>query len=334
MHWRQAQEGALSGEGYAEECYEGQASAVGPDQYETAAAVAGEAYTPNYSTEENKSAEGWAGNAATPWSDWAAVEGTSRAEKHAGSAFAGYGTEAVGLAGSSAYQPETNTSAYSGVSGQWSPTELAAQAKAWADWAALQAQGSAQSSNQSYSYAFPEAAATTEGAEAANGASGQGSPAELAAQAKAWADWAALQAQRSAQLPSQSYTHASPEAAPATEGAEAASVASGQDSPAELAAQAKAWADWAAWQAQSGAQAYSQDSGCTFPAAAAAQPGDAGTVSIPVSMYRRYQHLEWAEWRRQYEDWQKHMAEWQKQYVHWYSSYVSWYSQSGSAAIQ
>ena len=219
-----------------------------------------------------------AGNAATPWSDWAAVEGNSRVEKHAGAAFAGYGTEAARVAGSSADEPETDTSAHSGVSGQWSPTELAAQAKAWADWAALQAQGSAQSSNQSYSYAFPEATAATEGAEAASGASGQGSPAELAAQAKAWADWAA-------------------------------------------------------WQAQSGAQAHSQDS-CTYPAAAAAaQPGDAGTVSIPVSMYRRYQQLEWAEWRRQYEDWQKHMAEWQKQYVHWYSSYISWYSQSVSAAV-
>ena len=230
VHWRQAQEGVLPGEGSTEERHDGQASAVGPDYHETAGATAEEAYASGHSTEVHKSA-GWrTGNAAKSWSDWAAVEGTSRVEKHAGAAFAGYGTEAAGVADSSAYEPEADRSAQSSNPGQWSPAELATQAKAWAD--------------------------------------------------------------------------------------------------------------WAAWQAQSGAQTYHQDSDGTFAAAAeaaaaaTAQPGDAGTVSIPVSMYRRYQQLEWAEWRRQYEGWQKHMAEWQKQYVHWYSSYVLWYSQSGSAAVQ
>ena len=333
VHWRQAQEGALPGGGSAEERYEGQANAVGEDHHNTAAAAAELAFTSGHGNEDHEGAGWGAGNAATPWTDRAAVEGPFRAGKHAGAPFAGYYTEAAGAAGSRPYEPVADRSASSGVSGQWAPAELAAQAKAWADWAALQGRSSAQSSNQSYGYSSPEAATATEGAEAAKGSPGQGSPAELAAQAKAWADWAAWQAQSGAQSPSQEYTYAFPEAATATEGAEAANGTSGQGSPAELAAQAKAWADWAAWQAQSGAQGCNQDSSCTVPAAAA-QPDDAGTVSIPVSMYRRYQQLEWAEWWRQYEGWQKHMAEWQKQYVHWYSSYISWYSQSGSAAVQ
>ena len=224
VHWRQAQEGMLPGEGYAEECCGAQASAVEPDQHNKGAAAAHSAYASGHGHEGPESAGWGAGNAATPWSDWAAVEGPSRAENHAGAAFAGYyGTEADRVAGRSAYEPEAGRSAPSSVTGQWSPAELAAQAKAWAD--------------------------------------------------------------------------------------------------------------WAAGQTQSCVPPYSQVSGCAH-SAAAAQPADARTVSIPVSMYKRYQELEWAEWRRQYEGWQKHMAEWQKQYVHWYGAYMSWYSQFGSAAVQ
>jgi hypothetical protein len=49
-------------------------------------------------------------------------------------------------------------------------------------------------------------------------------------------------------------------------------------------------------------------------------------VSVPGSLHRRYQVLEWAEWHRQFECWQRQyeswyacMAEWQKQYEHWYA---------------
>ena len=185
----------------------------------------------------------------------------------------------------------------------------------------------------------------------ADAASRQHSVAELAAQAKAWSDWAAWQAQSGAQTaqdPSHAILSADNEQPESVAGQFAATGAAGNTSEqyatAELAVQAKAWAEWAFVQAQSAAQTSAQSAGQSyaFPAADtqqgsaqgtyAAQPADAEMVSVPVSLYKRYQELEWAEWHRQYERWQKQYDSWCTCYEHWYSSYLTWYNQHGVAA--
>ena len=182
--------------------------------------------------------------------------------------------------------------------------------------------------------------------------SGQWSPAELAAQAKAWADWAAWQAQSAAQ-PSQgsSHSHVGPSGAAAHPGSaagqptmvDAASSTPEQPYPAELAGKSKLWAEWAdlaGGPAQHAARAQdhshaSQAAGATQGAAQAhqtAQAGDSEMVTVSVSMYKRYQALEWAEWHRQYESWQAQYSSWYACYEHWYSSYLAWYNVHGGSA--
>ena len=59
------------------------------------------------------------------------------------------------------------------------------------------------------------------------------------------------------------------------------------------------------------------------------QAGAGERVTVPVSLYKRYQELEWAEWHRQYEGWQAQYNSWFACYEHWYSSYLAWYNMHG-----
>ena len=159
-----------------------------------------------------------------------------------------------------------------------------------------------------------------------------------------WADWAALEGPGRAAASRQAASGA--HAYGTAENVGASGSAAGQWSPEELAAQARAWSEWAAWQAQSSAQGSAQpaDQSQAAPTAEVQQgsaqsvlkpvPAEAETVCIPISTYRRYQELEWAEWQRQYERWQQQYESWYACYEHWYSSYLAWYNLHGASSTQ
>lgn len=217
----------------------------------------------------------------------------------------------------------------------------------WADWASVG--GSAAPKAAAFTQVDPvsteEAAAMAAGRGVAD--SGQWSPAELAAQAKAWADWAAWQAQSAAQ-PSQGSSHVWPSGAVAHPSSAvgqptmvdaASSMPEQQPSSAELVGNSPHW-DWGDRPVQHAAPATdhsqaSQSAGSQQGAAQAhqtAQAGEAESVTVPVSLYKRYQALEWAEWHRQYESWQAQYSSWYACYEHWYSSYLAWYNVHGGSA--
>ena len=199
----------------------------------------------------------------------------------------------------------------------------ASSAAPWSDWAAVEGVPSAGAAGQ----AAPGAGLSEKALVAGGTALGQWSATDLAAQARAWAEWAARQAHSGAAPEDQSSASAPAEAQEEGNAAQASYAAA-----ADPAAKAKAWAEWAAGQACSDAAPIAQAFGSAgtqqggTPGAHTAQPGDADMVSVPASLYRRYQELEWAEWHRQFERWQRQyaswyacMAEWQKHYEHWYS---------------
>ena len=220
----------------------------------------------------------------------------------------------------------------------------------WSDWASVE--GSAAPTAGIFTHLGP--ASTEDGAaktaeQGVAAASGQWSPAELAAQAKAWADWAAWQAQNAAQ-PSQDSSHAWPSGAVAHPSpavgqptmVDEASSTSAQPFPAELAGKSKNWAEWADWAGGPAKHAAPATDHSQAPHSAgaqqsapqahqAAQAGDTETVTVPVSLYKRYQALEWAEWHRQYESWQAQYSSWYACYEHWYSSYLAWYNVHGGS---
>lgn len=53
--------------------------------------------------------------------------------------------------------------------------------------------------------------------------------------------------------------------------------------------------------------------------------GKDGLVLVPASLLRRYQQLEWAEWRRRYSEWEASYSA----YCSWYDQYQQWWQQNG-----
>ena len=251
--------------------------------------------------------------------DRAPAEDTAQGHLESSSTPAGSAEEhASGTADQQQERQGTDTGQYAHAA--WGGASSAAP---WSDWAAKEGVPSAAAAGQ----AAPGAGLAERAALAGGTALGQWSATDLAAQARAWADWAAWQAHSAAAPGDQSAAPASAEAQEEGNAAQASYAA-----VADPAAQAKAWAEWAAGQAHSAAapvaQAYefAEAQQGDVPGAHIAQTGDADMVSVPASLYRRYQELEWAEWHRQFERWQRQyeswyacMAEWQKQYEHWYA---------------
>ncbi len=301
VHWRHADEELASEETEAENVAEAapDVNGMAANISDQPASIAAEQQTWQHSGVAPESAaytaypgysyyHAGAGNqSATPWSDWASVEGSAAPRDVA--------STQADLRGTEGYAAEASAAAHGvAASGEWSPAELAAQAKAWADWAAWQAQKTAQPSQDS-SHVWPSGAVAHPSSavgqptlvDAASSTTAQPSPAELAGTSKKlaeWADWAGGPTQH---------------AAPATDHNQAPQSAGAQ---------------------QAAAQAHQT-----------AQAGDAETVTVPVSLYKRYQALEWAEWYRQYESWQAQYSSWYACYEHWYSSYLAWYNVHGGS---
>ncbi|KAK9790952.1 hypothetical protein WJX73_010259 [Symbiochloris irregularis] len=51
-------------------------------------------------------------------------------------------------------------------------------------------------------------------------------------------------------------------------------------------------------------------------------------VLVPASLLKRYQQLEWAEWRRRYSEWEASYSA----YCNWHAQYQQWWQQSGGGA--
>ena len=66
------------------------------------------------------------------------------------------------------------------------------------------------------------------------------------------------------------------------------------------------------------------------PGWGAGEPAGGGLVMVPAVLLRRYQELEWAEWRRRWQHWQAECAA----YEQWYQQYTLWWQEWQAQAGQ